>query len=281
MDLSIIIINYNTQLLTRQCIDSIYEKTHDIQFEVILVDNASTDGSKEYFEKDGRIKYIYNNDNLGFGKANNIGYENSTGDIVLCLNSDTIVINGILKDMVQFIRESPNDIGVFGTILFDNANKPNVSSGSFPIWYNEFLVKRRNKKISRPFDKVGIVDYITGADLFVRRCHVEEFGLFDPDFFMYYEDTELCYRYKQKGYNSFVVDKRGIIHLEGASGTNSYRRTKTMTESYFTYLNKTMPRFKWKLVKTLILFRRFFTTWKYDWTINEKFAYFNSMIKHK
>lgn len=280
MDLSIIIINYNTQLLTRQCIDSIYEKTHDIQFEVILVDNASTDGSKEYFEKDSRIKYIYNNDNLGFGKANNIGYEHSTGDIVLCLNSDTIVINGILKDMVQFIRESPNDIGVFGIILFDNANKPNVSSGSFPLWYNEFLIKK-HKKNSRPFDKVGVVDYITGADLFVRRGHVEELGLFDPDFFMYYEDTELCYRYKQKGYNSFIADKRGIIHLEGASGTNSYRRTKTMTESYFTYMSKTLPKFKWKLVRTLILFRRFFTTWKYDWTIKEKAAYFNSMIKHK
>ena len=90
MDVSIIIVNYNTKDLTSQCIDSIYEKTQGVRFEIILVDNASTDGSKEVFEKDTRITYIYSDENLGFGRANNLGAKVAKGKYLFLLNSDTI-----------------------------------------------------------------------------------------------------------------------------------------------------------------------------------------------
>lgn len=93
MDVSIIIVNYNTKALTSQCINSIYEKTQGISFEVILVDNASIDGSKEHFQSDSRVRYIYSEENLGFGRANNLGVSVASGQNILFLNPDTVLIN--------------------------------------------------------------------------------------------------------------------------------------------------------------------------------------------
>ena len=106
MDVSIIIITYNTLRMTSDCLESIFEKTQDIKYEVILVDNASTDGSKEFFEKDSRIRYIYLKDNIGFGKANNAGYLHAKGKYVFLLNSDTILINNAVKEFFAFAERS-------------------------------------------------------------------------------------------------------------------------------------------------------------------------------
>ena len=89
MDVSIIIVNYNTCQMTKECIDSVFERTFGLDFEIILVDNGSTDGSKSQFEKDSRITYVYSEFNLGFGCANNLGYKFAKGDYVFLLNSDT------------------------------------------------------------------------------------------------------------------------------------------------------------------------------------------------
>lgn len=97
MNVSIIIVNYNTLKITANYIESVFEKTKKIPFEIILVDNASTDGSKEYFEKDQRIRYYYNTENLGFGKANNEGLKYAKGRNVLFLNSDTLLINDAIS----------------------------------------------------------------------------------------------------------------------------------------------------------------------------------------
>ena len=93
MDVSIIIVNYNTLKVTAQCLDSIFRLTYGLSFEVILVDNASTDGSKEIFSQDKRIKYIYSDRNLGFGRANNLGFQTAAGEYIFLLNSDTILLN--------------------------------------------------------------------------------------------------------------------------------------------------------------------------------------------
>ena len=104
MDVSVIIVNYNTKKLTKNCIDSIFQNTKDVKFEVILVDNASTDGSKEFFEQDNRIKYIYSTTNLGFGKANNLGYKEASGKYLFLLNSDTLLLNNAI-DLFYVIAE--------------------------------------------------------------------------------------------------------------------------------------------------------------------------------
>ena len=99
MEMSIIIVNYNTLDITQRCIDSIFKNTHNLLYEVILVDNASKDGSIEYFSADTRIKFIESGANIGFGKANNLGYKYSTGDVILFLNSDTVIFNNVLCNM--------------------------------------------------------------------------------------------------------------------------------------------------------------------------------------
>ena len=102
IDVSIIIVNYNTKNITASCIDSIYEKTSGLSFEVILVDNASTDGSKEKFEKDLRIKYIYLEKNGGFGYGNNRGMEIAKGDYFFLLNSDTLLVNNAIGEFFKY-----------------------------------------------------------------------------------------------------------------------------------------------------------------------------------
>ena len=96
MDVSVIIVNYNTLQMTKDCIDSVIEKTTDVDYEIILVDNASTDGSKEFFKNYRGITYIYNEKNLGFGAANNTGAKTATGDFLFFLNSDTLFKNNAL-----------------------------------------------------------------------------------------------------------------------------------------------------------------------------------------
>lgn len=281
MEMSIIIVNYNTLDITQRCIDSIFKNTHNLLYEVILVDNASKDGSIEYFSADTRIKFIESGANIGFGKANNLGYKYSTGDVILFLNSDTVIFNNVLCNMYKRIKQSYESTGLFGALLYDKDKNITKSYGAFPKWYKEFFPLKNKCICETNVSESKDVDFVSGADLFVKRDCIVKMGLFDPDFFMYYEDTEMAFRYKMGGYNSVILNETGIFHLEGGSPTNSYRRTLTMTQSYFTYLKKTNSPFKWKVIKTLIVMRRLITVWKYNWELREKKEYINRMIHYK
>lgn len=132
MDVSIIIVNYNTKRLTDNCIKSIEEKTKDVDYEIILVDNCSTDGSKEMFASDARIRYIYNNENLGFGRANNLGAQYARGKYVFLLNSDTILCNDAVSMLYHAMETLPLDVGCLGTMLLDSDGNLGLSYGRFP-----------------------------------------------------------------------------------------------------------------------------------------------------
>lgn len=227
MDVSIIIVNYNTCKMTAECIDSVIEKTTDLSYEIILVDNASTDGSKDFFEKDSRIIYLYNTENLGFGRANNLGVEIAKGRNILFLNSDTLLINNAIKILSDYL-DSNSKVGAVGGNLYSFDMKPTMSfqrlrpSLSWEINQLLFNLPLRLKygktatyfnTSSRP-TKVG---YIMGADLMTRKAIVDEIGCFDPQFFMYFEETDLCHRIAQNGYNLHVIPNAKIIHLEGKS----------------------------------------------------------------
>jgi len=108
MDVSIIIVNYNTLGLTSDCIESIVDKTSDLEYEIILVDNASTDSSKAVFSQDPRVRYIYSDRNLGFGRANNLGIREATGRYLFFLNSDTILLNNAVKYFFDFCEKNPD-----------------------------------------------------------------------------------------------------------------------------------------------------------------------------
>lgn len=271
MDVSVIIVNYNTKELTKNCIDSVFARTSGVSFEVILVDNASTDGSVELFEKDDRIQFIESEKNLGFGKANNLGYQYSNGKYVFLLNSDTLLLNNAIKMFYDKMESIDGSIGCMGCLLEDADRQFTHSYADFPKVSNliyslvspifRFLgckkweldnPKRRTDGNHQSFFQV---DYITGADLFIRRHVIEECGLFDPDFFMYYEDSEMQHRYFKKGYKSYIYVAPKIMHLEGCSMKPDRRKSLISFDSQLKYLEKTQPQLEVFLIRVLLFLK--------------------------
>jgi GT2 family glycosyltransferase len=232
IDVSIVIVNYNTKDLVIQCLQSIFENTIDLSFEVIVVDNASVDGSStEIKEKYPEVKLYCSEINLGFGKANNLGAKLAAGTFLFLLNSDTLLIENSIKILKEFYENSNNSqIGVVGCKLLDKNKKPHISYGNFPSFFQEFFELGLNKifkkfyseKLSPTIIDNGVenkfVDYIIGADMFFKKSIFEEIGGFDEDFFLYYEETEICYRLNKLGYKIVWNPDTSIIHYLGSSG---------------------------------------------------------------
>ena len=259
MDVSIIIVNYNTKALTQGCINSIFEKTEDVSIEVILVDNDSTDGSVELFSADSRIIFLPLNENVGFGKANNAGLKRASGKYIFFLNSDTYLLNNAINEFFVFAeKHQKNNIGGIGCRLLKSDMSYCHSYAEFPSFWVE-LWKPIVLPISRVFGKtyqyldkpehnehVFQVGYVTGADLFVSREVIDRFGAFDPDFFMYYEESEMQHRWTKSGYGSMIVSAPKIVHLEGASyGENhvverNVKKDLQVMRSLLLYMKKTL-----------------------------------------
>ena len=235
MDVSVIIVNYNTKELTRNCIDSVFAQTSGVTFEVILVDNASTDGSVELFEKDKRIRFIESGGNLGFGKANNLGYQHAAGKYLFLLNSDTLLLNNAIKEFFLQMEQRDEPIACMGCLLVDAKCQSIHSYGNFMTLRNEMIRKplfylHKYFSVKEGFDDNPLrqiddhcfeVEYVTGADLFMRKTVADQYGLFDPDFFMYYEECEMQYRYRKHGYFSAITDAPKVQHLVGGSDVSS------------------------------------------------------------
>lgn len=268
IDVSIIIVNYNTCEVTKNCINSIFEYTKDIKFEVILVDNNSQDESKSLFSQDKRINYIYLTSNLGFGKANNVGYEQAKGKYLFLLNSDTLLRSNAVKEFNDFMESSSPSIAFTGTMLKDIKNNIIHSYGNFPTlltgfrWYSILGIILNKLGYIESQDLAVTdkqVDYITGADLFIRKDVINKYGLFDPDFFMYFEETELQYRYTHYGYKCYIYSTPKIIHLENYSMNKSYknylRKLSVSLPSYYLYLKKckgTMIYYIFRIIYALV-----------------------------
>lgn len=232
MDVSVILVNYNTLHLTKECIDSIFEKTQGISFEIILVDNDSQDGSREQFSKDKRIIFIESGGNIGFGRANNLGVKKATGKYIFFLNTDTLLVNNAIKCFFDYCEEHSHDkFGGIGCLLQDKEGNTIHSFAHFPTLTSnirDFLVAPIYKKLGKTYQRYDTtdddvtkdsfrVDYVTGADLFVSRELIDKCGAFDKDFFMYFEETEMQHRWSRAGYPSTIIKTPKIIHLEGGS----------------------------------------------------------------
>ena len=246
MDVSVIIVNYNTMDLTKETIDSIIYKTKGIEYEIILVDNASTDGSIEFFTKNykNRIIFIKNEENLGFGKANNKGIEVAKGKYIFLLNSDTILINNAIKILYDFMEKNLQ-CGISGGNLFDKNLNPAHSYSlappgiiseinyylNFPLKFFRKLIKKRNdfNYTNSPKEVV----YITGADMMIRASVLNLVGKFDEDFFMYCEEAELSHRVVKNGYKIISIPQAHIIHLESKSTKIKKKKIQMMFESKY------------------------------------------------
>ena len=231
MDVSFIIVNYNTTTLTRQCIDSIKEWTRKQTYEVIVVDNASRDRSITSLNDDyPEVELILNPDNIGFGRANNLGIDRAKGKYVFLINSDTYLLNDAVAIFWDYMeRPDHADVGCCGGALFYPDGKNQMCFGNFPsmleaisllgfyVFFKDYFNKHICSGVVNYSPENKTVDYITGADMFIRKSALEKTGNFDPEFFMYFEETELSFRLKKAGYRSVLIPGAQIVHLEGAS----------------------------------------------------------------
>ena len=247
-DVSIILINYNTKDLTVQAINSIYEQTNDLSYEIIVVDNNSQDGSveaiKENFEN---VKVIVNKENLGFGTANNIGIKQASGKYIFCLNTDTLLLNNAIKILYDFMEKHPN-VACCGGNLYDKEHNHVFSHGIFLTPFAKFIktfglkylfpkeVKRLKADYTNKLDEIKPVEFICGADLMLRKSILDEVGTFNEQFFLYYEEVELQKRIKNANYEIYIVPSAKIVHLESASSTNKLRKKSIFLKSEYIYL---------------------------------------------
>lgn len=255
MNVSIIIVNYNTVQLTLNCISSVIQQTKEIEYEIILVDNASTDESVSQVQnKYPSVNVIANTSNLGFGKANNVGAEYAKGEYIFLLNSDTILLNNVAKFFYDFIKQHYNEqIGALGCVMFDEQNSLNYTNSfnKFPTLKNtiadsfERLLHVKNRKLQQRIEELSkngfiSVDYITGADLFMKRSIFNELGGFDPRFFMYYEEVDLQYSMELMNLTRFIINGPRIIHFEGGATSKKMtaKKRRMIYESFFLYFKK-------------------------------------------
>ena len=228
-ELSIIIVNFNTKQLTLECIDSIIQTTHDINYEIILVDNSTI--SAEQITVNTGIVSSYTIDNHGYGNANNYGFRMSCGDYILLLNPDTIVYDYTISKCLSYLR-SHSTIGALGCrVLRPDGSLDHACRRGFPTPLNSFFYFSKlgklfphNKKLNQYtysfLDETTScsVDSLTGAFMLLPRCVAEETTLFDELFFMYGEDLDLCYRIKELSYDVFYLATVTILHKKYQSG---------------------------------------------------------------
>jgi N-acetylglucosaminyl-diphospho-decaprenol L-rhamnosyltransferase len=232
---------------------------HETEAEVFVVDNASTDGSVEFLKREYPfVKFISNEKNEGFAKANNIALKECSGDYVLFLNPDTIIPENILKHCVDFFDIHP-EAGSIGVRMIDGSgNFLPESKRAFPTARVSFLKLSGLSSLfpqSKFFNKYSLVflseneiheaDVLCGAFMMVRKKLLRDIGGFDESFFMYGEDIDLCYRVNQSGYKNFYLGTEVIIHFKGESSwQDSLNRTKIFYDAMHVFVSKHYKR-KW------------------------------------
>lgn len=255
-DLSVLIVSYNTKDLLVQTISSLLHclsKTPTVSYEVIVVDNGSTDGSIDAVKnlKRREIKLIENKKNVGFGAANNIAAKAADGTYLLPLNSDTIVDN-VSFDKLLAIMDRRNDIGVLTVkVLLPDGSIDPASHRGFPTPWRAFTyfskleaLTKRILVINRLFGGYHLthydlateheIDSPSGAFYLTRKDLYEKVGGFDEDFFMYGEDLDLSLRIKNSGYKIWYYPHQSITHIKGQSGrTSSDSKKKSATNRHF------------------------------------------------
>jgi len=252
-DISIIIVNYNVKDYIFKCINSILESEGNLNFEIIIVDNNSTDGSTEFIKLEyPNVKLIELKENIGFAKANNIGINISSGKYILLLNPDTIIEKNTLKIMYEFMESNPDIALSTCKVLNGDGTFQEACRRSFPTPISAFSklfglqnIFPKSKLLGRynlshlPIDETYEVEAVSGSFMFFKSNVLKEVGGFDPDFFMYGEDLDLCLRVRKKGHKIYYYPKTSIIHYKGESTKRStINDNKEFYNAMLIYVNK-------------------------------------------
>jgi GT2 family glycosyltransferase len=254
MKLSIIIVNYNVKYFLEQCLDSVLRAVKDIESELFVVDNHSSDQSLEYLApKFPSVIFLENKENTGFSRANNQAIRQARGEYILLLNPDTVVGESTLKNVCRFMDETPR-AGAVGVKMLDGFGEflPESKRG-FPSPWNSFC---KMLKLSKLFPKSKLfggyhvrylnenecheVDVLAGAFMMLRKEALDKSGLLDERFFMYGEDIDLSYRIKHSGYANYYFPEP-IIHYKGESTKKDIKYVKHFYEAMLIFFDKYYP----------------------------------------
>jgi len=257
IDLSIVIVNWNTKDLLPQCLKSFDQASDRLKMEVFVVDNCSVDRSVELVrEKFPEVIVIQNPMNLGFAKANNQAMKRSKGKYILLLNPDTQVKEGAVENLTHFMDAHP-EVGIAGAKLLNSDGSKQNSIANFPSLATELLNKSllrwlfpktfpgKERNISEPIE----VDSIIGACMMVRREAMEQVGLLDEDYFLFLEETDWCYRMKKAGWKVYHVPQAEVYHFQGKSAEKDKKRAKVeYYRSRYQFFKKNRGSWQWSVL---------------------------------
>lgn len=264
MKLSIIIVNFNTPELTIQAVNSCYKFINKKEFEVIVVDNGSSTGKiTEELKNFHNLKLIKSEENIGFGRANNLGFEKSTGEFVFLLNSDAYLIDELsVPLMINYLNEN-DDVGVVGPNLLKANGSKNYAYGNL-LGFRKMIsdmgickIPDNSKSDYATFKACDSkipkeVGYLAAAGIIIKRHIIEKYGLFDPQFFLYFEDMEMGWRYNKVQIKSVLLPEAIIVHLGGGSidPSNNFILNEILKSKKY-YLKKTQGLFVYSLILIL------------------------------
>lgn len=247
-DLSIVVVNFKTPELTLACLRSLREFAPSCRHEIILVDNGSEDDIRERVEEEfPEIKFIETGLNVGFSRANNLAIHNSNGEFVVLFNSDARLIAPVWDSLIDLMRANP-EWGVLGSREVDAKGRFQLSCGHFPSFSNEIIRKIMHYRLSindplirdyldEKYSSLGQVDWVSGSCMMIRRKTLEDAGLLDEQFFMYFEDIDLCRRIQNRGWLIHYSPAVTICHHGGQSARHNLLRVLVeyrKSQAYFT-----------------------------------------------
>lgn len=261
MMLSIVIVSYNTRGDLERCLASLHEAPPAAPHEVVVVDNASTDGSVEAARRWPAVRVIEAGENLGFARANNLGIRHTTGDYLLLLNSDTVVPPGAIDGLLDDLERHP-DAAVVGPRLLDGSGRPELSFGRMIGPVNEARQKligwlgRWTPVVERMTRRERTPDWVSGACLLVRRADAEAVGLLDERYFMYAEDVDFCAAIRARSRAVRFTPSVHVVHLRGRSRASAPAATsRAYRDSQVAFYEKHHPRWA-PLLKLYLRLRR-------------------------
>lgn len=262
MDISIIVVSFNTKNLLLDCLASIFKTIKGIFFEVCVVDNNSTDGTVEAIrERYPAIKIIKNTENLGFAAANNQAFRQMNGDYALLLNTDTVLTNEAVKELFDFMEANPEAGMACGQLLNLDGSKQN-SIANFPtistLFFNETVLRsllpKKYPSKRREYPSPLKVDSCIGACLIARKDAINNIGFFDERYFFFFEETDWAYRMKLGGWSIYFVPKAKIFHAQGKTVGNTLNSRIMFYRSRYLFFKKWMPN-SYVLIRFVIFMR--------------------------
>jgi len=271
IEVSIIIVNYNLASEVRKLLNSIKKYVRDINYEVIVVDNNSPERDIEGLVKEfPEIKFELLNTNYGFGHGNNVGVEKTTGKYILLLNPDTYLINNLPSKLYKFAIKHP-DFTVIGPLLTYEDGGLQKSFAKFPnLWQEISLLFKSFKIIDRLILKLKMlfsgdyffVDFIFGSCMFIRREVFESVNGFDEDYFLFTEETDLCYRLKKENYKICLYKRAELVHLKSKiTGREPLKRIEQTYKSKLLFYTKHYGKIRFSLMKYGTIFLLLLRKW--------------------